>query len=121
MKKLILISAFLLSGCAELAAMEAQQQAQIENNKKQYCANMGAPEGSPNYYNCRTNLEQMLMAEQQAKDEAYRNAVRESNESFNQSANRLLEAGRSRPNLINNSVRCTSTPNALGGMDTTCH
>lgn len=70
MKRLLLLSILCLTGCAELAQMQAEEQAQIESNKKQYCANLGAPEGSPNYYDCRLRVEQAIETKEAAKNAA---------------------------------------------------
>lgn len=57
---LISLSIFIgLTGC-----LSPQQ---IEAEKQQYCANMGAPLGAEHYYECRQNLENRFNAAQQAR------------------------------------------------------
>jgi hypothetical protein len=52
MRILLIVCIGLLSGCVSPEVMEA--------NKKQHCANMGAPEGSVHYYQCRQTLEAQI-------------------------------------------------------------
>jgi len=43
--------------------MGSYQEIVMEENKKQYCINLGAPPNSPKYYDCRKSLEQRIVAE----------------------------------------------------------
>lgn len=64
-KHIISIVAFvLISGCVTLTPQE------IEANKKRHCADLGAPEGSKNYYDCRKDLEHRLIAVERIEQQA---------------------------------------------------
>jgi len=63
------ISVALLSGC--LSAQEiAEREKIIETEKRQKCANLGAPLGSQQYYHCRQSLELASEREVQRSQEA---------------------------------------------------
>lgn len=85
---------------------------QIEANKQQYCANLGAPVGSPNYYDCRKSLEQQLAAEQMqqaALKQQRENAARQESDANFQAM--MGASGRSRNSLGSwgrDQTHCTS-------------
>lgn len=71
-KQILILSAVLaLSGCmtpqeqaardAENARLAAIEAAKLEAFRVQYCTQIGAPQGSPNYYDCRMNLEKLAV------------------------------------------------------------
>jgi hypothetical protein len=66
MRILLIFLTILLSSCVSPAEMEER--------KKQYCANLGAAEGSPNYYHCRQSLERRIIE----RDERINAQIRES-------------------------------------------
>jgi len=69
MKKYIVLAMVLpvLSGCLTLSPEQA------EANKRQQCANMGAPPGSKDYYQCRRDLEHARLAEKKIDQDALDN------------------------------------------------
>lgn len=57
----------LLTGCVSPEQRQARMNAEaaaIDYQKKVHCANMGAPEGSKNYYDCRKSIEDKIFASQ---------------------------------------------------------
>lgn len=50
-----IILLIVLSACA---GYNAEQAAKNEQSKREYCASVGAPEGSDNYYDCRMQIDQ---------------------------------------------------------------
>lgn len=118
MRFFLLCGLLLLPGCAELAEMKAAQQAEIEFNKKQYCANLGAPEGSENYFNCRQTLEGQLI--QQAQAAQQQEFLQE--QAYQQQRQEFYKSLSYKPSLSNNKSQTTNcNPNALGGFNCTTY
>lgn len=68
MRKIIPITLLiLLTGCISAQEMELR--------KKAYCENMGAAQGSPNYYHCRTALEAKLDFERRAAQDQFQRQI----------------------------------------------
>lgn len=99
MKKIsAIIIIFLLSGCMTPEQIAAQER-EIEQRKADYCASLGAPPGSPNYYDCRLRVEQQL-AYEQAQKRAYFAEIDRQDAQRNAAMMNAFGYG--------NNVRCTS-------------
>lgn len=96
--------------------MAAKEQAHLEARKKQYCASIGAAEGSSNYYDCRKWVESQLASEQMHNETlAQQRALHEQQlqqASEQKEMERLNSFG-----SWNRSVRCTSR--SMGNTVTT--
>lgn len=97
MKKSIILMSVLLSGCA------GYQQA-MQRQADESCANMGAPYGSPNYYNCR----QAVAANNQKVFTAFQH-----NHDYQTNYNQQLQ----NPTVAQRTLSCTS--NTIGAYTTT--
>lgn len=101
MKKLYFLVFLLLASCMTPEQIAAQKQ-EIERRKVQFCANMGAPPGSPNYYDCRMRIERQLAYEAQMEQQADAQYLQSLSESQRQ-------LGAQMGNTFNhNSMRCRS-------------
>jgi N-acetylmuramic acid 6-phosphate (MurNAc-6-P) etherase len=108
---------FLLSGCVtpqqrlEQARAEA---AQIDYNKKVYCTQMGAPEGSKNYYDCRKTIEQIETARQMQQMEIARQNSAYMSAAGNSAMMGVSDDAYYQPGYSPQGTRCTTHPDVFG-------
>lgn len=86
-----LLLVFLLTSCMTPEQIAAQKQ-EIEQRKAEYCSNLGAPPGSPNYYDCRLRIEQQLMLESQMERQRQAELVQYYDNQRAQSQNEMLNS-----------------------------
>lgn len=101
----IAIASLLLPGCRAWEDYNAEQMAKREAADKQQCANMGAPEGSRDYYQCRRDL---IEQERHERTES-RRAV----DAY------LDREQRAQASMRSNHMSCMSS-NFAGSIRTTC-
>ncbi|MEY9462203.1 hypothetical protein ABH973_002616 [Bradyrhizobium ottawaense] len=108
----LMLASLALSACVSEEEMATKRQMAQANREKQ-CTSFGYKLGTPNYGKC---LESLYLQDQQlaAAEEANRQTR------LHEFGQRLQRASEAMKSANPPTVHCTTTPNGIGGTNTTC-